>query len=224
MNPTTQPSSWELTEEIPSNATAEDIHAALRAYYYDNFGGNEIEVTSSWLDEDDNETTDEANVATYLFTIRVIDQVDGFSVSAVTPMRQSGKALIKTIAPQKGIKSSPIPSGDYTLSCAGPSGVAITSDSIHWNSDAHTIKTTLEQSIPFLMGKINVEFDKRYRNRKNGLSFYVQFDGLNYQPECDIQPSSRNPLKYNRATKSVNNIRNYAESLYFEPIPIAFLR
>lgn len=139
MNPTTQPSSWEYTEEIPTDATVEDIHAALDEYYFDNFGGNEIEVTASWLDEDDNETTDAASVATYLYTIRVIDQVDGFSVSVVTPMRQSGRALIKVVAPQKGVPSSPIPTGEYTLSCVGPSGDSITSDPLHWDSDAQTI-------------------------------------------------------------------------------------
>ena len=81
----------------------------------------------------------------------------------------------------------------------------------------------IENSIAFLRGNIRLQFDSKYADTANGLSFYISFHGLDYQPVCDINPDPEDPLVYHQATKTVEIVRNYGESLLFEPIPMEWL-
>jgi hypothetical protein len=77
-----------------------------------------------------------------------------------------------------------------------------------------------------LVDNIEVFTDDRFPYRENGISFIIHFTGIDYEvPLCTIKPSSGEyPLT--GGDNQVQNsavIRPFAESLFFEVVPMEML-
>jgi len=56
----------------------------------------------------------------------------------------------------------------------------------------------IEYGIPFLVDKIEIIDDARYNYKENGISFLMNFKGLDYNvPLCKIEPDEDDPLTGN---------------------------
>jgi hypothetical protein len=80
-------------------------------------------------------------------------------------------------------------------------------------------------SIPFLVDKVQVHSDYRYGYPENGLSFLLQFTGLDYTaPMCSIVAGSGlYPLTGSQLVDNNTLIQTYGNSVFFEPITLDFL-
>lgn len=73
--------------------------------------------------------------------------------------------------------------------------------------------------------KVKVYADYRYQYPENGLSFKLDFVGLDYEvPLCSVAAGSGlYPITGNNLVSNVTLLRSYGQSLLFEPVPLEFL-
>ena len=64
-----------------------------------------------------------------------------------------------------------------------------------------------------------------YTNKENGISYYVDFEGLNYDvKELEIVPDETQPLTGTNLTFNITTERNYSSNLFYQPIPFEMLK
>lgn len=73
-----------------------------------------------------------------------------------------------------------------------------------------------------MVENIEVKEDYRFPYKENGISFTIQFTGLDYDPPlCSIQPAGDYPLTGNvDMVANVTKVRNFADTLFFPTIPL----
>lgn len=65
----------------------------------------------------------------------------------------------------------------------------------------------------------------KFTNKENGISFNVDFEGLNYDVKnLEVIPSEIEPITGTNLTFNVTTTRNYSSNLFYQPIPFEMLK
>jgi len=73
--------------------------------------------------------------------------------------------------------------------------------------------------------KVSIREAYKYPYVENGRSFYVEFEGLSYNPPLiEVIDSTDKPLQGDNVSFNVTEDRSYGTNLWFEPIPFEFLK
>jgi hypothetical protein len=225
LNPTTTPSSYWQSASISASASAASFRSALSSYYSSNFGMN-IAVTKEMFDASSAPTTDATLAVTVVYTVTLQKQIFGMSANAISVTKGTTLSTFAVASPSiGGIKSSAPVNGTYAVQCMDSSNIVYTSRDINYNAGPFWIGKAIMESIPFLVDKVEVHSDYRYGYPENGLSFLLEFTGLNYNvPLCSIVAGSGlYPLTGSQLVDNNTLIQTYGNSVFFEPITLDFL-
>ena len=111
------------------------------------------------------------------------------------------------------------------MKCTNDLGDTYSSFPIKFSHGRYTVELLIEYGIPFLVDKIEIIDDARYPYRENGISFMMNFKGLEYNvPLCKIESDENDPLTGNNDMAVTSKmLRNYGETLFFPAVPMEML-
>lgn len=165
--------------------------------YYNTYWGSWITVTLEYLDDDGTvyDSSSDANVTTYKYTVKCEKLIDGYSANSITVSKVDTSANIVVTPPQNYRMSTAPLSGKYTITCTDPDGTEWTSGDIRYDWHQIWIANQLSRSIPFMSNRIEVINESDYYYRQNGVTMKIIMKGLDYGPApCSIQSSTDDPI------------------------------
>ena len=213
------------SDPIAANCNRWQFRAKIVDYFSKNFGSN-IEVTRDDYDSNGVLTSESGlSTASLKYTIRLMKVISGFSASAAVVSASKTDASIEVVPPMSGIQSTGPLSGYYQITCTDGEGIDHTSSNIFFRWSNTWVEYNLWNSIPFLVDHVRVLNDHRYDYRENGISYMLDFYGLDYdQPLCKIHEGDNNdPLQGDNYYENSTTLHHFGESIFFEPIPMEML-
>ena len=93
------------------------------------------------------------------------------------------------------------------------------------NAQAWDIERYLQTQIPNLSFKVQVRNARKHIHRNNGFAIMLNFFGNDGDaPLCEfVSSTGTNPLEGDNITFIRNNVREYGENIFYEPIPMELL-
>lgn len=188
-------------------------------------------------DAADLETAIEGDAVKFIYTIRLIRRITGYSFTSgnAYPVGTIG-ATISIQGPYDGnsggLMSSPPLSGSYILKCADSNGVIHSSPSISYNQWDDGMRIQIMQNMDYLRGRVRmydtwsgvVEDGWKFSYRENGMSRTVIFDGFNENPPlCTLESDPLDPIVGQNVQFITEVIRPFGATLMFEPVGLEFL-
>lgn len=122
------------------------------------------------------------------------------------------------------LSSKPL-GGSYKVKCTNKDGVVSYSKDIKTTDNFIFVKSNIEQGCEGLLDKLVIKSANLYPYSANGLSFYVDFDGVNYDPapfeilSSDVTPLTGDDIKFNVTTPVP-----FGQTLFYDPVPFEFLK
>lgn len=220
------------TETISASASASTLRNVLNKFY-SKVHGADVTVTTIYYDADSQETASASSAASWKHIVTVNKALDGYSSKTISasPLadkvkKTSATASSITVAHPSTVQmSSPPFNGTFSIVCTDPFNKEYTSLPIDFNANVVTIEKYF-QTIPFLVDRVEVDWDYRYKYRENGISFKVIFRDLDYDPPmCHLKPDGEWPLTGNDDMQSNSTVlRPFGESLFFPVVPLEMVR
>lgn len=137
------------------------------------------------LDAFNNVTTNPTLATRYNYTVSVRKLIIGFSFSSATVSVINSKSTIVVVPPNNAVSSSAPINGTYTITCNDNNGKSYKTREILYTAGTPTIEQAISLGIPFLFEKTKVYLDYRYLYPENGISFMLDFVGIDYEvPLC----------------------------------------
>jgi len=135
------------------------------------------------------------------------------------------KAKITALAPNKVQLSSTPLSGKYKFKCTSKTGAISYSDEMDYNIHAMWAEERVFSGCSQVFNKLTFTEGHKYGYKENGVSFYVDFGGLNYDvKELEVVPSDTQPITGTNLTFNVTSLRKYSTNLFYGPIPFEMLK
>jgi hypothetical protein len=134
-----------------------------------------------------------------------------------------------------GNRSSGAISGSFKIRCPDPEGDDWTTRANVFNLENSYIQSNIDEDIPWLRGRVSVHTwtdgtkndEYKFFYRQNGVSIYLTFDGLHFDPpQCTILSDDVSPMTIgNEGTLSYvgETTRHYGTGLMFEPVGLDFM-
>lgn len=227
--------SW-LSGEITANTSADGMRSGLIGFYNNGARANSnIAVTRTMYDAGGLETTVLADAKKFIYKVKVVRRITGYSFTAVSVLpigTISSQITVQKPSDAGGIASSPPMSGKFTIQCQDKAGTVHTSQVIDYNQWDEGIRVQFLNT-PFLRGKVRIQeiwgggesAGWPYAYRENGKHLLAIFDGFNENPPlCNLVTDTTNPIVGgNNIQFKSEVIRAYGQSLMFEPVGLEFL-
>ena len=150
---------WE-SDKIPASATALEMKQGLQPYYSKYYWN--IEVFKTDYDQVGNVTANASLISKSVYTVSLLNQIEGFSASAVSVSTVKTKAKVSVVAPKNGQASSAPLSGFFKISCTDEYGKVWSTDKKIVDQSSGHLEYHMKENIPFLMDKITTWDDYRY--------------------------------------------------------------
>lgn len=199
--------------------------------YYDKHVRSITSVTKTDYDANGDVTTDKTLIVTAKYRVEVLKRLPGPSFASISVLKDpANKSTITLVRPTDDggqVGSEPL-GGKFIVECPHPKNPAAILQSrefsIHsWEAG---MEVDLGKDIPFLNSMIYV----RKINNKSGFyvenfrKFSIEFIEFNRDmPQCSLKSSISDPITGNNVVLKSTTLHEYADSLFFEPIPSEML-
>ena len=212
------------SKEFAANPSAATFRSQISGYYR-TYWGTDITVTLEMYDANSVVTDNASSASSYVYTVKLLKTIDGISTKAVTGVAVTSEASFAAVPPMQSVTSTPPIKGQFSVTCTDASGIDHTSTPMDFDNNAVHIEYYISQSVPFLADRIKVHYDWAYSYADNGISFLLEFVGVNHDvPLCRIHGEGDDPITGNSPVDNSTVLRNFGETLMFEPVPLEFLR
>lgn len=179
-------------------------------------------------------TTIAADATKYIYTVKLMRRINGFSFSSVVAAPVGTIPSTVTVQPPYGTTgtASSVPmTGNFIIKCTDSDGVVHSSKPISHTQWDEGIRITLNE-MPYLRGRVRL-YDTwtgdetngwSFSYRENGRSLVAIFEGFRSNPPlCSLAQDTTNPTIGNNVQFVSEILRPYGQSLMFEPVGLEFL-
>lgn len=151
--------------------------------------------------------------------------IDSESTSSIIVAKTTTKSSVVAEAPSKVMLSSTPFGGKYKIKCTSKTGAISFSDEISWHHWSTAVGLRVFWGCSQVNDKIQFTEGGKYVYKQNGVSFFVDFEGLNYDVEkLEIVPVEEYPMLGTNVTFNTTVLRPYGTNLFYEPIPFEMLK
>lgn len=188
---------------------------------------SDILVTKVMYDIAGLETSDSSLAVQSKYTIKVLKRLNQDSFLFALSSRVD---TFSTITINKLVQSSAPLAGKFTLNCPDPSNplVIYSTEPMNYDISISSLQNRIDSDIANLIGKVEVKAFKRANEEyyENGRRFTIMFREVEEDtPQCTIASDIAEPLTGGTNLALLEStLRDYGQSMMFEPIPAEMLR